>query len=180
MTAHHDDWNTLAQRSESSSSITSSSDTEIAALKAEMVEINKNLMRVLQVNQQVKVVTPNCETCGGPHSLTIVQPPLATLKTYMLQEPIKEDLKGITTRRGTAYPGPTIPTTSSSPIVEHETDETNDIVHPTNNGSTEDVQPPVVLTKSLILTSEPAISPIIEPNASPISAPKPNQSPSIP
>nr|GEZ68588.1 reverse transcriptase domain-containing protein [Tanacetum cinerariifolium] len=54
--------------SESSSSITSSSDTEIAALKAEMAEINKNLMRVLQVNQQVKAVIPNCETCGGPHS----------------------------------------------------------------------------------------------------------------
>nr|GFA50055.1 reverse transcriptase domain-containing protein [Tanacetum cinerariifolium] len=38
------------------------------ALKAEMAEINKNLIRVLQVNQQVKAVTPNCETCGGPHS----------------------------------------------------------------------------------------------------------------
>nr|GEU47185.1 reverse transcriptase domain-containing protein [Tanacetum cinerariifolium] len=38
------------------------------ALKAEMAEINKNLMRVLQVNQQVKAVTPNCETCGGRHS----------------------------------------------------------------------------------------------------------------
>nr|GFD01482.1 reverse transcriptase domain-containing protein [Tanacetum cinerariifolium] len=25
-------------------------------------------MRVLQVNQQVKAVTPNCKTCGGPHS----------------------------------------------------------------------------------------------------------------
>nr|GEZ24196.1 hypothetical protein [Tanacetum cinerariifolium] len=25
-------------------------------------------MRVLQVKQQVKAVTPNCETCGGPHS----------------------------------------------------------------------------------------------------------------
>nr|GEW60713.1 hypothetical protein [Tanacetum cinerariifolium] len=35
-----------------------------------MAEINKNLMRVLQVNQQVKPVTPNCETCGGPHSFT--------------------------------------------------------------------------------------------------------------
>nr|GEV39408.1 hypothetical protein [Tanacetum cinerariifolium] len=57
-----------AQRSESSSSITYSFDMESAALKAEMVEINKNLMRVLQVNQQVKAVTPNCETCGGPHS----------------------------------------------------------------------------------------------------------------
>nr|GEY70549.1 reverse transcriptase domain-containing protein [Tanacetum cinerariifolium] len=70
MTAHHNDWNTSAQRSESSSSITSSFDTEIAALKAEMAEINKNLMRVLQVNQQVKAVTPNCKTCGGPHSFS--------------------------------------------------------------------------------------------------------------
>nr|GEW96724.1 hypothetical protein [Tanacetum cinerariifolium] len=69
MTTHHNDWDTSAQRSESSSSITSFSDTKIVALKAKMAEINKNLMRVLQVNQQVKAVTPNCETCGGPHSL---------------------------------------------------------------------------------------------------------------
>nr|GFA64483.1 hypothetical protein [Tanacetum cinerariifolium] len=47
-------------------SITSSSDTEVAAPKAEMAEINKSLIRVLQVNQQVKAVTLNCETCGGP------------------------------------------------------------------------------------------------------------------
>nr|GEZ42234.1 reverse transcriptase domain-containing protein [Tanacetum cinerariifolium] len=68
MTAHHNDWDTSTQRNESSSSITSSFDMEIAALKAKMAEINKNLMRVLHVNQQVKAVTPNCETCGGPHS----------------------------------------------------------------------------------------------------------------
>nr|GEY56711.1 reverse transcriptase domain-containing protein [Tanacetum cinerariifolium] len=59
---------TSAQWSESSNSITSSSDTKITALKAKMAKINKNLMRVLQVNQQVKAVTPNCETYGGPHS----------------------------------------------------------------------------------------------------------------
>nr|GFA81322.1 reverse transcriptase domain-containing protein [Tanacetum cinerariifolium] len=57
---------------------------------------------------------------------------------------------------------------------------TKDTVHPTNNGSTEDVQPTVVLTKSPILNSKPVISPIIEPVASPVSAPKPNQKPSIP
>nr|GEX47531.1 hypothetical protein [Tanacetum cinerariifolium] len=68
MTAHHNDWDTLAQRSESSSSITSSFDPEIVALKSEMAEINKKLIRVLQVNQQVKAVTSSCETCGGPHS----------------------------------------------------------------------------------------------------------------
>nr|GFB28927.1 hypothetical protein [Tanacetum cinerariifolium] len=143
---------------------------QIAALEAEMAEINKNLMRVLQVNQQVKAVTPNCETCGGPHSFIVVQPQLAKPRTYMLREPIKfvkmntasssgsrtlpgntitnpkEELKGITTGNRTAYQGPTIPTTSFSlpPIVERETEETKDTVHPTNNGSTKDVQPPIV------------------------------------
>nr|GEU60719.1 reverse transcriptase domain-containing protein [Tanacetum cinerariifolium] len=31
-------------------------------------QINKNLMKVLQINQQVKAVTPSCETCCGPYS----------------------------------------------------------------------------------------------------------------
>nr|GFA65934.1 reverse transcriptase domain-containing protein [Tanacetum cinerariifolium] len=181
MMAHHNDWDTLAQRSESSSSITSSFDTKIAALKAKMAEINKNLMRVLQ-------------------------PPLATLKMYKLQEPIKfmkmntasssssgtlpgniitnpkEDLKGITTRSETAYQGPTIPTTSCSlpPVVERETEATKYTVHPTNNGSTEHVQPLVVPTESLILNSEPVVAHIINPVASSVSAPRPNLRPSIP
>nr|GEU87708.1 hypothetical protein [Tanacetum cinerariifolium] len=43
---------------------------QITALKSEMVEINKNLMKVLQVNQQVKAVTPSCKTCGGTHSFS--------------------------------------------------------------------------------------------------------------
>ncbi|GJU32148.1 reverse transcriptase domain-containing protein [Tanacetum coccineum] len=68
MTAHHNYWDTSAQWSESSSSITSSSDPEIIALKAEMTKINKKLMKVLQINQQVKVVTPSCETCGGSYA----------------------------------------------------------------------------------------------------------------
>nr|GEV67971.1 reverse transcriptase domain-containing protein [Tanacetum cinerariifolium] len=66
---HRDTINAAAaQWSESSSSITSSSDLEIIALKAEMEEINKNLMKVLQINQQVKAVAHNFETCGGSHS----------------------------------------------------------------------------------------------------------------
>ncbi|GKA19517.1 reverse transcriptase domain-containing protein [Tanacetum coccineum] len=68
MTTYHNDWDTSAQRNESSSSITSSSNPEIAALKLEMAEINRNLTKILQTNQQVNVVTPSCKTCGGPHS----------------------------------------------------------------------------------------------------------------
>ncbi|GJT71085.1 hypothetical protein Tco_1030371 [Tanacetum coccineum] len=52
--------------------------------------------------------------------------------------------QGITTRSGVAYKGPTIPTTSSPKVVERETEVTKDTMPPTNNGSTEDVQPPVV------------------------------------
>ncbi|GJU87567.1 hypothetical protein Tco_1295113 [Tanacetum coccineum] len=55
----------------------------------------------------------------------------------------KEDLKGITTRSGVAYKGPMIPTTSPK-VVERETEVTKDSMPPTNNGSTKDVQPPVV------------------------------------
>nr|GEX94088.1 reverse transcriptase domain-containing protein [Tanacetum cinerariifolium] len=192
-----------------------------AALKAEMVEINKNLMRVLQINQQVKAVTPSYETCGGPHwyndflatigqtqniyavgayqggnsyqpqgnhnllsyrSENYLGPPefnqnqTRNNQNQNIQNqnrnhgipqgnnrgrnqffqgashgqnppPTYQALacqaSGITTRSGTAYRGPTIPTTSSSlpQVVEHETEVTKDTTPPTNNGSTKDVQP---------------------------------------
>ncbi|GKA82018.1 reverse transcriptase domain-containing protein, partial [Tanacetum coccineum] len=54
----------------------------------------------------------------------------------------EEDLKGITTRSGVVYQGPTIPT-SSPKVVERRTEVTKDTILPTNNEITEDVQPPV-------------------------------------
>nr|GEV30116.1 reverse transcriptase domain-containing protein [Tanacetum cinerariifolium] len=178
MIAHHNDWDTSAQQSESSSSITSSSDPKIVALKAEMAEINKNVMKL----------------------------PLAKLRTYMLREPIikvkmnialssgsetfpsntisnpKEDLKGITTRSGNAYKGPTIPTTSSSlpKVVERKTEVTKDTVPPTNNESTKYVQPSVVQVETPIPNSEPVTAPIVELVVAPVSALKPNPKSSIP
>nr|GFA58435.1 reverse transcriptase domain-containing protein [Tanacetum cinerariifolium] len=211
MTAHNNDWDTSVQRSESSSSITSSSDLEIVALKAEMAEINKNLMKVLQINQQVKAVAHNCETCSGPHSYndcpatvgqtqnvyavgaynqgcnsyqpqgashdqnpppayqalgyqalvhqaSIPQPQVMT--TTEFTNYMKEDLKGITTRSGISYKGPTIPTTSSLlKVVEHETEVTKDTVPPTNNGSTRDVQPLVVQVETPMPNFEPIVAP---------------------
>ncbi|GKB49605.1 hypothetical protein Tco_0900358 [Tanacetum coccineum] len=85
----------------------------------------------------------------------------------------KEDLKGITTQSGVAYQGPTIPTTSSSPkVVEHETEVTKDTMPPTNNGSTKDVQPPVVRVQSHVPNSEPVVISV--------SALMPNLKPTIP
>nr|GEY07938.1 reverse transcriptase domain-containing protein [Tanacetum cinerariifolium] len=277
MIAHHNDWDTSAQRSESSSSITSFSDPEIVALKAKMAKINKNIMRVLQpplaklrtymLRESTKVVTltnlKNFQNQNKNHGIplgnsqgrnqffqgashgqnpppsyqapayqdpcyqaSVHQPPIpqpqvvttteftnymkangatlknmqtnmTSLKIYNLElknmfgqfmkmstasssssgtlpgntiTNLKEDLKGIRT----AYQGPTIPTTSYSlpQVVERETEVTKDTVHPTNNGSTKDIQPPVVQVENPIQNSEPVVAPV--------SASKPNQKPLIP
>ncbi|GJY29160.1 reverse transcriptase domain-containing protein [Tanacetum coccineum] len=83
----------------------------------------------------------------------------------------KEDLKGITTRSGVVYQGHTIPT-SSPQVVERRTEVTKDTVFPTNNGITEDVQPPDVPDENQ--------NPVSEPVDAPVSAPMPNPKPSIP
>ncbi|GJU03291.1 reverse transcriptase domain-containing protein [Tanacetum coccineum] len=94
-----------------------------------------------------------------------------TLPSNIITNP-KVDLKGITTRTGVAYQGPTIPTTTSPPkVVECKTEVTKDTVPPTNNRSTRDVQPPVVQVQSQVPNYEPAVAPV--------SAPMPNLKPSI-
>ncbi|GJS60291.1 hypothetical protein Tco_0655075 [Tanacetum coccineum] len=73
-----------------------------------------------------KFVTSNTASTSG------------TLPSNTVTNP-KEDLKGITTRSGVAYKGPTIHTTSSPKVVEREPEVTKDTMPPTNNGSTEDI-----------------------------------------
>ncbi|GJS36447.1 hypothetical protein Tco_1201628 [Tanacetum coccineum] len=106
-----------------------------------------------------KFVTSNTASTSG------------TLPSNTVTNP-KEDLKGITTRSGVAYKGPTIHTTSSPKVVEREPEVTKDTMPPTNNGSTEDIQPPVVPVVHHESISEPV-------NA-PVSASRPNQKASIP
>nr|GEY22252.1 hypothetical protein [Tanacetum cinerariifolium] len=252
---HHVTINAVAaQRSDSSSSITSSSIPEIAALNVEMAEINKNLMRVqpplakprmymLREATKVVILTNLKGASHGPNpppayrapayqalgyqapvhqpsipqlqvvttneftnymkandailknmqtnmtSLTnsnlehknmfgqfmkintILSSGSRTLPSNTITNP-KEDLKGITTRSGTAYQGPMIPTTSSSlpQVVECETEVTKDTVPPTNNGSTKDVQPLVVQVETPVLNSEPVVALIIEPVVAPVNA----------
>ncbi|GKF32866.1 hypothetical protein Tco_0102664, partial [Tanacetum coccineum] len=102
-----------------------------------------------------------------------------TLPSNTITNP-KEDLNGITTRSGVTYHGPTIPTTTSSPpnVVERETEVTKDMVPPTNNGSTKDVQPLVVQVQPLVVQVQPHV-PNSEPVVAPVSAPMPNPKSSI-
>nr|GFC24023.1 reverse transcriptase domain-containing protein [Tanacetum cinerariifolium] len=82
----------------------------------------------------------------------------------------KEDLKGITTRSGVAYQGPTIPTPSK--VAKQGTEVTKDQVQNPSSQSTVPVQPLVVQSESETPVSEPVVAPV--------SASMPNLKPSIP
>ncbi|GJX14206.1 hypothetical protein Tco_0205964 [Tanacetum coccineum] len=120
-------------------------------LQNQMTNLTKMLSKFVNSN------TASSSNSGSLPSNTVTNP--------------KEDLKGITTRSGIAYQGPTIPT-SSPRVVERRTEVTKDTVFPTNNGITEDVQPPVVPVENQ--------NPVSEPVDAPVSAPMPNPKPSIP
>ncbi|GKA48270.1 reverse transcriptase domain-containing protein, partial [Tanacetum coccineum] len=135
------------------------------AVMRNMHNQNQNLQNQMTnlTNMLTKFVNSNTASTSGS----------GTLPSNTITNP-EEDLKGNTTRSGVAYLGPTIPTNTSSPLkaVERETEVTKDMVLPTNNGSTKDVQPPVVQVQPQIPNSEPAVAPV--------SAPMPNPKPSIP
>nr|GEY17743.1 hypothetical protein [Tanacetum cinerariifolium] len=80
----------------------------------------------------------------------------------------KEYLKGITTRSGVAYQGPTIPTPSK--VVKQGTEVTKDQVQTPSSQSTAPVQPSVTQSKT----------PVSEPVFAPVSVSMPNLKPSIP
>ncbi|GJZ89651.1 putative reverse transcriptase domain-containing protein [Tanacetum coccineum] len=67
----------------------------------------------------------------------------------------KEDLKGITTRSGVTIQGPK--------AVNHNAEVTKDTMPPANNGSTEDVQPPVVQIQTRNPNPEPNVAPVVTP-----------------
>nr|GEZ59990.1 retrovirus-related Pol polyprotein from transposon 17.6 [Tanacetum cinerariifolium] len=114
----------------------------------------------------IKAVEPNYVTCGGAHSY---QNWSGTLPSNTITNP-KEDLKGITTRSGVAYQGPTIPTPSK--VVKQGTEVTKDQVQTPSSQSTAPVQPPVVQSETQTLVFEPVVAPV--------SALMPNLKPSIP
>nr|GEW71175.1 reverse transcriptase domain-containing protein [Tanacetum cinerariifolium] len=105
---------------------------------------------------------------------------LGTLPSNTITNP-RSDLKAITTRSGVSYDGPQIPPPPYflPKVVENKPEARKDTVHPTNNEITGDIQPQVVQSKSPILTSYLVNSPTIEPVISLVSAPRPNQRPSI-
>ncbi|GKC77387.1 reverse transcriptase domain-containing protein [Tanacetum coccineum] len=128
------------------------------AVMRNMQDQNQNLQNQITnlTDMLSKFVNSNTSSTSGS----------GTLPSNTITNP-KVDLKGITTRSGVTYQGPTIPITTSSPpkVVKREPEVTKDMVPPTNNGSTKDVQPPVVQVQSQVPNSEPVVSPVSAPTS---------------
>ncbi|GJY45819.1 reverse transcriptase domain-containing protein [Tanacetum coccineum] len=166
MTAHHNHWDTLATRDETSRNISSTTSTESPEVVRQLELMNKNFVEMMRQIQSVKSVNPKFETCGGPHSFTECPAADGYNSKGRLCYYGQSDVKAITTRSGVAYDGHTIPPTPS-PLpkeVEREIEVTKDKVQNTSLGSTVQVQPLVVQDPISVLEV----------------APKPNLKPSIP
>ncbi|GJY99993.1 hypothetical protein Tco_0517423 [Tanacetum coccineum] len=166
-----------------------STSTSTPGISSDVAEL-KDMVKALLLDKKSQAPTP----VKAIEALSrVVQPPAYQAPAYQAPAPqiqgvSKEDFQayvkandavneehanqGITTRSGIAYKGPTIPITSSPKVMERETEVTKDTMPPTNNGSTKDVQPPVVPVVHHESISEPV-------NA-PVSASMPNQKASIP
>nr|GEV72731.1 reverse transcriptase domain-containing protein [Tanacetum cinerariifolium] len=165
-----------------------SMDTSTSGISPDVAKL-KDMVKALLLDKKsqnqdpatVKVVEESCVTCGVLILTEIVQPPMATFivtifKNLFLRPPQLTTTKEIP---AISYDGHQIPPPPSflPKVVENEPKETKDTVTPPNNGSTKDVQPPVVQTK----TPEIQISkPVSEPVIAPVSAPKPSLKSSIP
>ncbi|GKC77650.1 hypothetical protein Tco_1128424 [Tanacetum coccineum] len=153
MIAHHNDWDTSAQRGESSRSITSSS-PEIVALTQQMSEMNKKYLRMCQSNQQVNwgVVNRSRRDFGGSTSYFECQAAGGftqgdgALPSNTIPNP-QEDIKVITKRSGITLAGPSVlppSPSSSSKVVEQDPEPTMDQVHILSSKSTARIPSPVI------------------------------------
>nr|GEX30428.1 DNA-directed DNA polymerase [Tanacetum cinerariifolium] len=162
----------------STNTSTSGISPDVAELKDMVKALLLDKKRQNQSSAPVKAVEESCVTCGGAHSYrncpatdgNVYRDNItSTLSSGTLPNNtignLRSDLKSITTRSGVSYDGPQIPPPPSffPKVVENEPEATKDTVNPTNNESTEDVQPQDVQFESPILTSEPITSPISEP-----------------
>ncbi|GJU66455.1 hypothetical protein Tco_1252714 [Tanacetum coccineum] len=99
-------------------SYVNANDAVMQNMQNQMTNITDLLTKIVNSNQA------STSSSGSLPSNTVANP--------------KGELKAITTRSGVSYDGPQIP----PPVVEVETEVTKDTVLP--NGSTKDVQPPIV------------------------------------
>nr|GEX98402.1 reverse transcriptase domain-containing protein [Tanacetum cinerariifolium] len=148
----------------SSTPVISSEVAELKDLVRALLLDKKNQSSVLTSSPTpapIKAVEPNCLTCGDMVTKLVSSNAASssgsgTLPSNTITNP-KEELKGITTRSGVAYKGPTIPTPS-----KQGTNVTKDQVQIPSSQSTAPVQPLVSQSETPTSISKPVLLPFTD------------------
>nr|GEX92762.1 reverse transcriptase domain-containing protein [Tanacetum cinerariifolium] len=168
-----------------------SMNTSTTGISPDVAEL-KNMVKALLLDKKsqnqspapVKAVEESCVTCGGAHSYRNCPATDGNIYHDNIYEFVSQASVLNYYQENTSYRPPMmsnqIHPPGFPPVVEDEPEATKDIVNPTNNRSTEDVQLHDVQSESPILTSEPVTSLISEPAIALVSAPKPNPKSLIP
>nr|GEV91597.1 reverse transcriptase domain-containing protein [Tanacetum cinerariifolium] len=151
----------------STNTSTSGISTDVAELKDMVKALLLDKKNQNQAPATVKVVEESCVTCGGAHSYRNCPATDGNVYHDNIQEFVSQASAVNYNQENTSY----LPSMMSNqirppgfpPVVENEPEATKDPMNPTNNGSTEDVQPQVVQSEFPILNFEPVTSPISEP-----------------
>nr|GEV31981.1 reverse transcriptase domain-containing protein [Tanacetum cinerariifolium] len=158
-----------------------STNTSTSGISSDVAE-HKDMVKALLLDKKsqnqapaiVKSIEESCVTCGGAHCYRNCLATDGNVYRDNIQEIVSQASTVNYNQGNTSYRPPMMSNQTRPP------EATKDTVHPTNNGSTEDVQPPVVHSESPTLTSKTINSLIFEPVISPVSASRPNLKPSIP
>nr|GEX39273.1 reverse transcriptase domain-containing protein [Tanacetum cinerariifolium] len=153
-----------------------STNTSTSGISPDVDEL-KDMVKALLLDKKsqnqapttIKTVKESCVTCGGTHSYRNCP----TIDGNVYRDNIQEFTSqafAANYNQGNTSSRPSMMSNQIRPpgfphVVENEPEAIKDKVNPTNNRSTKDVQPQVVQSKSLILTSEPVNSPISDPVA---------------
>nr|GEW86643.1 reverse transcriptase domain-containing protein [Tanacetum cinerariifolium] len=134
------------------------------AISSEVSEL-KDMVRALLLDKKNQFSVPASSATPAP--VIAIEPNCSgTLPSNTITN-FKEDLKGMTTRSGAAYQGPSIPTPSK--VMKQGTENTKDQVQTPNSQCTAPVQPPVIQSETQTLVSEPVVAPVsvLMPNLKP-------------
>ncbi|GJV12497.1 reverse transcriptase domain-containing protein [Tanacetum coccineum] len=166
-----------------------STSSSTPAISSDVAEL-KDMVRALILDRKnqtpasapVKAVEQSCVTCGGGHFYQNCPATNSNIYHDNIQEYVSQAAAANFNQANSGYRPPMVsnqirppgfppiqnPHANRPKAVNHDAEVTKDTMPPANNGSTEDVQPPVVQIQSRNPNPEPNVAPVVAPVVTPI------------
>ncbi|GJZ11450.1 hypothetical protein Tco_0546209 [Tanacetum coccineum] len=161
----------------STSSSTQAVSSDVAGTQRTCSALIQDRKNQTPASAPVKAVEQSCVTCGGGHSYQNCPATNSNIYHDNIQEYVSQAAAANFNQANSGYRPPMVSNQIRPPgflqfrilianrpkAVNHDTEVTKDTMPPANNGSTEDVQPPVVQIQTRNPNPEPNVAPVVTP-----------------